>query len=123
MAISKSTEPSGTNNASKQELTSPENIMVVDNIMCSPPKKRSKAFDEEAIVMGNELTDIEINFAQYLLKAQFKDVRGLESTLLQERSSINSLLKGTMQNRIQILFCKQCKHWIVATTINCTKGI
>ena len=54
--------------------------------MCSPPKKRSKTFDEEAIVMGNELTDIEINFAQCLLKAQFKKVRGLESTSLQERN-------------------------------------
>ena len=32
--------------------------MAVDNIMCSPPKKRSKIFDEEAIIMGNELTDV-----------------------------------------------------------------
>ena len=36
--------------------------MAVGSIMCSPPKKRSKIFNEEAIVMGNELTDIEINF-------------------------------------------------------------
>ena len=76
-AISKSTEPSGhINNASEQELTSQENIMAVDSIMymCSPPKTRSKTFDEEAIVMRNELTNniIVINFAQCLLKAQFK---------------------------------------------------
>ena len=42
--------------------------MAVDNIMCSPPKKRNKICDEEAIIMGSELTNIEINFAQQLLK-------------------------------------------------------
>ena len=121
-AISKSTEPSGhINNASEQELTSQENIMAVDSIMCSPPKTRSKTFDEEAIVMGNELTNniIVINFAQCLLKAQFKNVRGLESTLLQERNSTSLISKDAIENRIQILFCKERKHWMVATTINC----
>lgn len=76
-AVSKSVEPSVTNNT-EQELTSQENIIAVDNIMCSPPKKRSKSFDEQAIIMGNELTDVKINFAQQLLKAQFKNIRGLE---------------------------------------------
>ena len=52
VTISKSTELS---NASEQELTSQENIMAVDSITYSPPKKRSKTFDEEAITMGNEL--------------------------------------------------------------------
>ena len=115
-AISKSTE------SSEQELASQENIMAVDSIMCSPPKKRSKTFDKEAIVMGNKLTDIEINFAQCLLKAQFKNVRGLESTLLQERNGTSSISKDTIENKIQILFCKERKHWIVASTINCTRN-
>ena len=118
-AISKSVEPSVTNNA-EQELASQEDIMPVDDIMCSPPKKRSKIFDEEAIIMGNELTDVEITFAQQLLKAQFKNIRGLESTLLQQKSS--SLSKDSIQNRIQILFCKERKHWIMATTINCPQN-
>jgi len=74
-AISKSLEPSVTNNA-EQELASQEEIMAVDDLTCSPPKKRSKNFNEEAIIMGNELTDIEINYAQQLRKAQFKNIRG-----------------------------------------------
>ena len=55
-------------NQAEHELTfaSQEDTMAVDDIMCSPPKKRSKNFDEEAIIMGNELTDVEINFAQHL---------------------------------------------------------
>ena len=84
-AISESVEHSVINNA--QEPASQEVIMAVDDILCSLPKKRSKNFDEEAIIMGNELTDVEINFAQELLKTQFTNIRGLESTLLQENIS------------------------------------
>ena len=35
-------------------------------------KKRVKCMDLERILMGEELCDIEINFSQNLLKAQFK---------------------------------------------------
>ena len=122
-AISKSVEaiePVKTNAEQKLTFASQEDTMAVDDIMCSPPKKRSKNFDEEAIIMDNELTDVKENFAQQLLKAQFKNIRGLESTLLQQKSS--SLSKDSIQNRIQILFCKQRKHWIKATTINCTQN-
>ena len=38
-------------------------VVAVDEIVCSPPKKTRKAYDEEGIIMGNELTDVEINFA------------------------------------------------------------
>ena len=34
--------------------------------------------------MGNELTNLEINFAQQLFKAQFTSINGLESTLHQQ---------------------------------------
>ena len=37
----------------------------------SPQKKRGKSMDLERILMGEELCDVEINFAQQLLKAQF----------------------------------------------------
>ena len=75
--------------------------------------------DEEAIIMGSELTDFEINFVQQLLKAQFKCIRELESTLLQHKSSSHS--KDSIQNRIQMLFCKEHKHWVMATTVTCTQ--
>jgi len=45
--------------------------------------------------MGNELTDIEINFAQQLLKAQFNSINKLESTLYQQKSSGNVLSKDS----------------------------
>ena len=92
-------------------------VIDVDQISCSPVKKRAKHFDAEQIIMGEELTDLEINFAQQLLKEQFKDINGLQSTLLQERKV--TLTKTTVKNILQIVFCKERKHWIVATTINC----
>jgi len=67
--------------------------------------------------MGNELTDIEINFAQQLLKAQFNSINGLESTLHQQKNVGILLSKDSIQNRIQI---QERKHWIVATTVNCS---
>ena len=39
-----------------------------DENVQSPKKKRSKEIDTEGIIMGKELSNDEINFAQYLLK-------------------------------------------------------
>ena len=30
-------------------------LIAIDDIVCSPPKKRCKAYDDEGIIMGNEL--------------------------------------------------------------------
>ena len=35
--------------------------------------------------MGDKLANLEINLAQHLLKAQFSNLNGLQSTLLQEK--------------------------------------
>jgi len=43
----------------------------------SPLKKKSKVFALEGIIMGSELSDDEINFAQHLLKEQFSKLNGL----------------------------------------------
>ena len=64
--------------------TQGNDLVAVDDIVYSPPKKRCKAYDDESIIMGNELTDMEINFVQQLLKAQFTSINGLESTLHQQ---------------------------------------
>ena len=66
--------------------------------------------------MGEELTDLEINFAQQLLKQQCQHSNGLCSTLLQEKGS--KLTKDSVKNRAQIIYCQNRKHWVVATTIN-----
>lgn len=48
------------------------NNIAVEEVVCSTPKKRLKKFDEEAIIMGERLTDVEINLAQRILKSQFQ---------------------------------------------------
>ena len=79
--------------------TQGDDHVAVDDIVCSPPKKTFQTFDEEGIIMGNELTDIEINLAQQLLKAQFNSINGLESTLHQQKSAGVLLSKDAIRNR------------------------
>lgn len=67
--------------------------------------------------MGEELCDIEINFAQQLLKAQFTKLNGLTSTLYQEKRV--QLTENLVQNKVQIVYCN---HWIAASTVNCATG-
>ena len=86
----------------------------------SPPGKKQKQFDAEMIIMGHELSDLEINLAQQLLKAQFSKLNGLQSTLLQEK--VVTQTKEELQNKLQLIFCKERKHWVVATTINCDRN-
>ena len=59
-------------------------LIDVEKITCSPAKKKTK-IDTECIIMVERLTDLEINFAQQMLKEQFHHINGLQSTLLQER--------------------------------------
>ena len=87
---------------------------------CSPSKKRQRLFDAEHIIMGNMLTDLEINLAQQLLKSQFDNLNGLQSTLLQEKAI--TVTKSELQNKLQVIFCKERQHWIVATTIKCDEN-
>ena len=71
----------------------------------SLPRKKQKQFDAERIIMGHELTDVEINLAQQLLKAQFDKLNGLQSTLLQEKVLVST--KEELQNKLQLIFCKE----------------
>ena len=87
----------------------------------SPPRKKTKQFDVERIIMGHELSDLEINLAQQLLKQQFTKLNGLQSTLLQQKVPVLGPMEG-LQNKVQLIFCKERKHWVVATTINCDKN-
>ena len=96
------------------------NNIMVEEVVCSPPKKQTKKFNEEAIIMGEKLTDVEIDFAQRILKVQFPRINGLQSTLFQCKpytadDQIN-------ENKLQIVFCKDQSHWILATTIRCETG-
>ena len=85
-----------------------------------PPKKKAKIINFEGVVMGEQLTDAEINFAQSLLKKQFPKLNGLASTLYQEKKTI--LSEASVQNKLQIIHCNSRHHWIVASTLNCPLG-
>ena len=71
-------------------------------------KKMAKVYNEERIIMGEDLTDLEINFAQQLLQQQCHHINGLCSTLLQEKGS--KLTRDSVKNRVQIIYCQNCKH-------------
>ena len=90
--------------------------IVVDEV-CSPAKKRLKKCNEEAVIMGEKLTDNEINLAQRILKAQFPNINGLCSTLLQSKPC--TAADQVNENKIQIVFCNNRNHWIIATTFGC----
>ena len=62
-------------------------------VSASPPKKRKLSnIDIEGIIMGEELHDADINFAQRLLRVQFPELGGLQSILLQQKDVANRTL-------------------------------
>ena len=73
-------EDSHTNVNSTKSVVHNNIAVELEEVVCSPPKKRLKKFDE-TIIMGERLTDVEINLAQRILKSQFPNIRGLHSTL------------------------------------------
>ena len=78
--------------------------------------KKQKTFSEEQITIGQELSDLEINLAQELLKTHPK-LNGLRSTLFQERRVTTA--ENNIMNNVQIVHCHGRHHWIADTTVNC----
>lgn len=66
--------------------------------------------------MGKELSDLEINFAQVLLKHYHCKFNGFWSTLSQEKRT--TLTENFLVNNIQITQCRGRHHWITVTTVN-----
>ena len=93
---------------------------AVDLDSKSPQKKRVKHVEIEHIIMGEELSDTEINLAQQLLKTQFPNLNGLQSTLFQEKKMV--LTEKSVRNKVQIIHCKSRHHWVVASTVYCNTG-
>ena len=48
----------------------------------SPSRKIAKIFDAESVIMGAELSDITINYAQELLKIQFQELKKYNCQML-----------------------------------------
>ncbi|XP_065910108.1 uncharacterized protein [Dysidea avara] len=93
-------------------------IVITDDGESSsePPCKKARIsdIDPEYVIMGEELSDIHINLAQSLLKAQFPELSGLKSTLLQQKETPELEKQEKM---LQIIHCASRLHWIVATTV------
>lgn len=71
--------------------------------------------DRDAIMNGQRLNDLVINFSQKVLKMQFPSIKGFQSTLVQEKKR-----KGTFeQGKVQIIHSHR-NHWIVAAKIEAT---
>ena len=71
--------------------------------------------DYERIIMGEELSDMEINYAQQLLKANHPKFNGFQSTLV-----VRKIIQ--FENSVQIVHCAARHHWILATTVDCKQG-
>ena len=74
--------------------------------------------DKSMIVSGKMLTDKHINFAQEILKMQFNNLTGLQSTLVLSK---HQKLPATSQY-LQIIHCRG-NHWIVASNIQSSPKI
>ena len=91
----------------------------VDQPLTKRLRLQCKQFED--IIMGVELSDLQINMAQNLLKAQFPKLNGLKSTLQQTKST-DLLPVDEVKNKLQIIHWKARHHWIVATTVKCTNN-
>lgn len=55
-----------------------------------------------------------------MLKIQFVDLNGFNSTLLQDKAAQWS--QDQVKDKVQIIFCSDQHHWIVASTVGCKIG-
>ena len=92
-----------------------------NNLSDKPPPTKKSRLDYEAIIMGEMLSDIHINPAQSLLKAQFIKLNGFEITLYQAKKV--NWTEEEITNKVQIIHCKDKKHWILATIVDCPKDV
>ena len=89
-----------------------DDLVIADD----PPCKKIK-LDFERIIMGEKLSDMDINAAQRVLNQQFLNIHGLESTLYQMKE--RRLNEDQVKDKIQIIHWLLRQHWIVATTVGC----
>jgi hypothetical protein len=77
--------------------------------------------DRRIIVTGEELNDKHINFAQTMLKNQFKKCFGLQSAFLLS-SGKHTCISWPPSNALQIIHTTG-NHWLVVSTIGCTSEV
>ena len=61
--------------------------------------------------------------AQQLLKKQFPNLNGFKSTLQPlPQDKRYALTEKDVRNKVQIIYCKGRRHWVVASTVNSSIG-
>ena len=109
-------------NASESQSVSASTSITLDGDEDQPTKRQKIGSKEvEEIIMGDELSDLHVNMAQNLLKAQFPQLNGFCSTLLQGKE-LPVQSTDAVKNKVQIIHCDKRHHWIVATTVKCVNG-
>ena len=103
-------------------IQSDSNDEALETAAVQPALKKPRLTDQEMeeIIMGGRLSDAHINRAQKILKRQFFYINGLESSLQQGKKV--ALTKEMVQNKLQIVYCTDREHWVVATTIKNRSG-
>ena len=98
--MSNSSSSSATNSCTDETIVEVTDLETADAV--SPKKKTVKplCIDTHLIIMGEKLTDMEINHCQKLLKLQFPKLNGLRSTLQQDKPS-----SEPTTNWVQIIHC------------------
>jgi len=80
---SKSSSPTKASHLSADDVIE---ILASDEDEAEPPAKKLRCtIDIEQVIMGQKLRDIGIKFSQRLLKSQFPEINGLQSSLLQAK--------------------------------------
>ena len=97
----------------KSQIDSSSDSSVAKEIWLKSGKNILTWGDRDTLCNGMQLNDHHINYYQCLLKRQFPSVGGLLLTLLQN----SSLKKDRIICGIQIIFCKERNHWVVAARI------
>ena len=120
LAMESTTRHKPTSQTASDNVESVINLTEPESDAEPPVAKKAKVIDVERIIMGQQLSDVEINFAPQLLKEQFPKINGLMCTLYQEKQI--ELSESSVQNKLQIIYCRMRHHWIVASTMNCRFG-
>jgi len=108
--------PVATSPAIKMELSLPADVAPTISENCkefqevidvsdveSPMKKKAKLLDFENIIMGVELCNVDINFAQQLLKSQFPKIKWIGVHIVSRKEDEFYSSIGSKQNSNHLL--------------------
>ena len=116
--------PNPNTSIQSQAVVPTSSIIVTDSYTDSQDKKRPRLVDEvetletdleTSILNGEKLSDIPVNNACWIIKAQFPYLRGLQSTLLQSKKSAVIL-----KEQVQVIHDRG-DHWTVASNMGCKR--